>query len=412
MPSSHAHGRLLPALLASVFLALPATALADEKHAEHWRLFVSDQAESKVTAIDLETGKVFPPFALSGYASRLALSESGRTVFAVQSDADMVNVIATGINLADHGEHADIEIADPKLLAEAFPGKRPVHAVMHDGKVALFFDDEGEARVIAESALLKGDTKTVAVKSPAPHHGVAVPAGSYTLISEPDLAATVEAGKQPPRLGLKVLDEAGSQVGDIAPCKGLHGEATSGRFVAFGCEEGVLVARTGGAKPPELTMLAYGADLPEGRVGTLLGGTAMQVFLGNYGDDKVVIVDPESETPYRLVELPVRRVDFILDPANVKYAYILTEDGKLNVLDMLSAEIVRSVGVTEPYSKDGHWRDPRPRLAIAGDTIAVTDPNKSLVRLLDRETLEEARTIAVPGLPFNIVAAGGSGVTH
>lgn len=412
MPYRHASGRLLPALLASVFLALPATAVADEKHAEHWRLFVSDQAESKVTAIDLESGKAFPPFPLSGYATRLALSESGRTLFAVQTDADMVNVISTGIDLADHGEHSDIEIADPKLMAESFPGKRPVHAVIHDGKTALFFDDEGEARIVSESALLKGDTTTVSVKSPAPHHGVAVPAGSYTLISEPDMAATVEAGKQPPRLGLKVLDEAGSQVGEVAACKDLHGEAASGRFVAFGCEEGVLVAKTAAGKAPELTMLAYGADLPEGRVGTLLGGTAMQVFLGNYGDDKVVIVDPESNAPYRLVELPLRRVDFILDPANVKYAYVLTEDGKLNVLDMLAAEIVRSVAVTEPYSKDGHWRDPRPRLAIAGDAIAVTDPRQSLVRLLDRETLAEERTIPVPGLPFNIVAAGGSGVKH
>lgn len=404
----HAAGRLLLALLVSTFLAAPA--VADE--AEHWRLFVSDQAEGKVTAVDFETGKVFPPFSIKSYASRLALSESGRTIFAVQSDGNLVNVISTGIGLSDHGEHSDIEVEDPKLVDVAFPGEYPVHAVMHDGKVALFFDNEGEARITSEDAVLKGDATTASVKATAPHHGVVVPLGAHTLISEPDMTATVEPGKQPPRLGLKVLDAAGSQVGDVASCKGLHGEATSGRLVAFGCEEGVLVVTDKGKEQPDVKMLAYGADMPKARVGTLLGGKAMQVFLGNYGDDKVVIIDPDSDAPFRLVDLPVRRVDFLLDPANVKLAYILTEDGNLHVLDMLSAEITQTARITEPYSKDGHWRDPRPRLAIAGGKLAVTDPRASLVRVIDPATLKEERTIAVPGLPFNIVAAGGSGVKH
>ena len=166
MHPRHISARLLPTLLASAFLAMPA--VADE--AEHWRLFVSDQAEAKVTAIDFATGKVYPPFAIKSYASRLALSESGRTIFAVQSDGDLVNVISTGIGLSDHGEHSDIEIEDPKLIDAAFPGQYPVHAVMHDGKVALFFDNEGEARITSEDAVLKGDTATVSVKATAPHH--------------------------------------------------------------------------------------------------------------------------------------------------------------------------------------------------------------------------------------------------
>jgi hypothetical protein len=43
---------------------------------------------------------------------------------------------------------------------------------------------------------------------------------------------------------------------------------------------------------------------------------------------------------------------------------LLTEDGQLHLLNVISGEITKSVKITEPYSMDGHWRDPRPRLAV------------------------------------------------
>jgi hypothetical protein len=175
----------------------------------------------------------------------------------------------------------------------------------------------------------------------------------------------------------------------------------------------VLVARPGGIDGPELEMIPYGADLPKGKVSTLLGARAMQFFLGNYGEDKLVLIDPDhADAPYRLIELPTRRVDFALDPADPTSAYIFTEDGKLHRLDTVEGTITQSETVTEPYSKDGHWRDPRPRLAVAGGEIAITDPRKSLVRMIDPKTLKEVRTIAVEGQPFSLVAAGGSGAVH
>ncbi len=105
-------------------------------------------------------------------------------------------------------------------------------------------------------------------------------------------------------------------------------------------------------------------------------------------------------------------MDFAVDPARARNAYIFTEDGRLHLLDVLSGRIEKSLQLTEPYSMDGHWRDPRPRLAVAGDHLAVTDPLKGLIRLVDTQTFNEARTIAVEGAPFSIVAVGGSGKAH
>ena len=402
----------LAAGLFSLSIVTAGSALADDETRQSWRLFVSDQVEPSVTVIDAAEGKTIGKFATTGYVTHLVPSDSGKTLFAVQMDHDVVNVIKSGIELSGHGDHSDIAIGDPALLPMKLEGARPVHAVMHGDEILQFFDREGEARAFSEKKLLEGSADYKMIKAAAAHHGVAVPMGSHVLISEPNLGAEVKEGELPPRLGLKVLDESGQQVGDIATCTGLHGEAFSAGLVTFGCDEGVIVAQPDGRKPPKVEMLAYGDGLPEGRVSTIVGGKAMQFFLGNYGADKLVLIDPSSNSPFRLVNLPVRHVHFVLDPVRVKIAYVFTEDGRLHALDVLSGEIVLSEQITEPYSKDGHWRDPRPRIAVMDNIIAITDPNKQLIRLIDAKSFKAIREIQVEGLPFNIAAIGGSGLQH
>ncbi|MBN8950798.1 MULTISPECIES: zinc metallochaperone AztD [unclassified Rhizobium] len=406
-------GTFLAASSLACALLFPFPSIADdENETESWRLFVADHSLPIVRTIDAASGKEIGRFDLEGYAA-LSLSQSGRTVFAVQGEKNVVNAIATGISLSDHGEHRDIELSDPKLLSVSIKGEKPGHVVTHGNDVAIFFDREDKFDLLSESDLVTGKADIRAFKTMAAHHGVAVPMGNHLLVSAPNVEAPVKEGELPPRLGLRVLDRKGEQVGDIKPCTGLHGEATSARLVAFGCEEGVLIAHPGGTDGPKIQMLAYGSSLPKGKVSTLLGGTSIQFFLGNYGEQNVVLIDPDNAAePYKLIELPTRRVDFVLDPAKPQHAYILTEDGKLHLLDVVKGAIVQSQTVTEPYSKDGHWRDPRPRLAVAGGLIAITDPRHGLVRMVDNQSLKEVRSIPVEGQPFAIVAVGGSGAVH
>jgi hypothetical protein len=402
----------LSAMLLASGAPMMSIAHAEEENAETWRLFVADHSLPVVRAIDMASGKEVGRFDLEGYAG-LSLSESGKTVFAVQGDENIIHAISTGIALSDHGEHRDIEITYPKLLTATIKGRKPGHVVTHGDQVAVFYDREQKFDLVSEDALAGDKAEMKAFDTIAAHHGVAVPVRNHFLVSVPNVEAPVKEGELPPRLGLRVVDSDGRQVGEVATCTGLHGEATSARLVGFGCAEGVLIARPGGMDGPKLEMLRYGDTLPKGKVSTLLGGKAMQFFLGNYGEDKVVLIDPDSaDEPYRLIELPTRRVDFALDPAEPRNAYVLTEDGKLHLIDVVKGEIVKSEAVTEPYSKDGHWRDPRPRIAVADGKLAITDPRKSLIRVVDGDSLKEERTIAVEGQPFALVAAGGSGAVH
>lgn len=393
------HARFLLPLLAATALTVPT--LADD-HASVWRLFIADHAAPSITVLDLATGDTLDTFPLAGPAS---LYTTDGAVFAVQGSANQVSAIDSGIALDDHGDHGDIEITEPALVDVVLTGEKPAHFVEHGGKAALFFDGSGLISLFdAHQWAHDGELVTVEHDSGTAHHGVAIPWGDYTLTS----FANADDEKKP-RIGLNVLDNQGNVVGDTHACPDLHGEATSGNLAIVGCGDGVLIAS--GSGEPQIEKLPYDG-LPEGKSTTFLGGVGMQYFLGNYGADRVAIIDPSAAEPFRLVDLPTRRVHFAVDPVRPKFAYIFTEDGKLNQLDVVSGEITRSLAVTEPYSMDGDWSLPRPRIAVAGDVVAVTDPNQGEVHLVDIASFTETGTIPVAGAPYNIVAVGGSGTSH
>ncbi|ALG71214.1 hypothetical protein VY88_02535 [Azospirillum thiophilum] len=377
----------------------------DDRGVTHHRLFIGDHADGIVRAIDLKDGASAGTFRIDRTPA-LARSVSGRTVLAVQGDAGKVAVIGTGISFEDHGDHADITVEDARLLPTVLTGTKPAHVVEGSGTIALFDDGTGGVTLFGENDLLEGAFKPRTLTPGAAHHGLAAPMGDFLVVSVP------HDDPEKPRVGLKVIDAQGKPVGGVVDCPAVHGQAQSARVFAFGCKDGVVFAQPGGgSKPPTLRHVSTAA-LGEGNVSTLKGGTAMQYFLGNYGPRAVVIIEPGTEPSFRKIDLPTRRVDFALDDVKANQAYILTEDGRLHLLNILSGEIEKSVQLTAPYSMDGHWRNPRPRLAVAGDHVAVTDPLKGLVRLVSTETLKEERTIAVAGTPYTIVAVGGSGAAH
>lgn len=392
--------------IAALSLGLAALPALAEEHTA-WRLFVADQAAPTVRVIDPATDRILETFTTKG-PTALALSDSGKTVFAVQGTSNHVSVFSSGIALDDHGEHGDLKVEAPKLLPAEFTGAKPSHFVDHHGDIALFFDGEGAVRRLSEKDVLAGGQPAVReVKSPAPHHGVAVAYGDYTLISEPNAEKPDELP-----IGIRVIDKDGKPVGNLHVCPDLHGEAASGTLLAIACADGLLLVKAGD-KEPSIELLPYGDNLPEGKSTTLRGGQGLQYFLGNFGPSGVVLIDPTAgKDAFRLIELPARRVHFAVDPVRPQFAYVITEDGQLHQIDVLAGKIVKSVALTGFYTMDGHWNEPRPRIAVAGAEIVVSDPLQSKLHVLDAKSFAKTREIAVEGKPYNIVAVGGTGEDH
>nr|WP_284778563.1 ZinT/AdcA family metal-binding protein [Agrobacterium sp. lyk4-40-TYG-31] len=397
------------ALSASV-LASTALAQDNEESVTFFRVFVGDHNDPKVTAFDLNKPEKRWTFDTLGQNKLYSVNE-GASLVAVQSDNDVVNFINSGISLHSHGDHSDIEITDPSAVEKDLTGPRPFHVIDHHGKIVINFDKGGYNEIVDAHKLTDGEIKSTRLKQARAHHGFAAPVGKgwvTTVASD----APVERDTAPTRVGLRAVKEDGTPAGDVATCTGIHGEAFSGAFLAAGCKEGILTV-TASANGPVAKMLPYPADLPKDQTtGTLLGAKSMQVFLGNYGAKGVVVVDPADQPHFRYIELPFRRIDFALDPANARFGYLLTEDGTIHQIDVLDGKISKSAKVTEPYSMDGHWNDPRPRIAMAGDDIVMTDPNAGLVRRISKAELKEVGTIEVEGKPYNIAVAGGSGKIH
>ncbi|MBP0441312.1 metallochaperone AztD [Tianweitania sediminis] len=386
----------------------------DNDHASEnvtlYRVFVGDHADPRVTAFDLLEPQKRWTFETRGQTKLVPVDE-GAAVVAVQSDNDSVQFFNSGVSLNAHGDHADIEISDPAAISEPLTGPRPFHVIDHDGKVVINFDRGGYAEVVDAHELSHGELESNRLPQARAHHGFAAPIGKHwvtTVASD----APVEGDAAPKRVGMQTVQEDGTPVGDVATCTGIHGEAFSGAYLAAGCEEGILTA-TAGSDGPAFELLNYPSDLPSGeKTGTLLGAKSMQVFLGDYGAKGLVVVDPVDEPHFRYIELPFRRVDFALDPANARFGYVLTEDGTLHQVDVLDGKIANSAKVTEPHSMDGHWNDPRPRIAMAGDEIVMSDPKAGLVRRIGKTDLKEVGTIKVEGMPYNIAVVGGSGKVH
>ncbi len=396
-------------------LTLAGAAIAQDHDHDHqdvtlYRVFVGDHAAGRVTAFDLTEPDHRWTFETAGQP-RLYPIAGGAAVAAVQTNDDTVQFLTSGIAFHDHGDHADIEVTDPAAVPTALAGPVPGHLIDHDGKVVITYDGGGYAEIIDGHDLSHGHVEATRFPQARAHHGFVTPLGGHWLSTVASDEA-VEEGASIPRLGLQEFTSEGSPLGELATCTAIHGEAFSGAYLAAGCREGVLTA-TAGAEGVAFNLLDYPADLPQGvSTGTLLGAKGIQMFLGNYGPDGLVVIDPADAPHFQHIALPFRRIDFVLDPARPAQGYVLTEDGTLHRIDLLKAEIAASARVTEPYSMDGHWNDPRPRLAMAGDEIVLTDPRAALVRRISTETLAEVGTIPVEGIPYNIAVTGGSGLTH
>lgn len=392
----------------------------DHEDVTLYRVFVGDHAAPRVTVIDIEghdheghghdhdEAETWT-FDTTGQVKLFGVA-GGAVVAAVQSDDDAVHFFTSGISFEDHGDHSDIEVTDPSAIETVLTGPRPFHLVDHGGSVIINYDRGGYAEIIDAHHLSHGEVEVTHFAQSEPHHGFVAPLGGHWLSTVAPAAPA--DGSAAPRLGLQAFTIEGEPVGDLATCTAIHGEAFSGTYLAAGCREGVLTA-TAGAEGVVFNMLEYSADLPQGvTTGTLLGSTGIQVFLGNYGPNGLVVVDPVDAPHFRYIELPFRRVDFVLDPVRPADGYVLTEDGTLHRINLLEATITGSAKVTEAYSMDGHWNDPRPRIAMAGDDILMTDPNTGLLRVISAETLEEEDTIEIGGAPYNLTVVGGSGVNH
>jgi hypothetical protein len=371
--------------------------------AQAFRLVVADAKAATIKIIDLGNGELLGSLPLATPA-RLHAGSSGRYAYAVQPEANEVAVIDSGIAVESHGDHADIKVFAPQLLPLRLRGPGPSHLTHDNARVAVFFDGDGTAQIFSEQEFAKGGMGHIQrVETGAGHHGVAFPIARH-------LAVTIrpEGEGLPDTIELRRDDAPERQrIG----CARLHGEAATGRFVAFGCADGVAIfeAARNGVVSRQLT---YPASLPPGRmIRRMTGATGFTFFAADFGADGMVIFDPSAaDGDFRFIALPARRMDFNLHPESGDRLFVIVEDGTLLSINPLTGATEAQVRATDRYAMD--QSTVRPRIASVGPYVAVSDPRKGEVLILDATTLTPRQRIKVGGAPSDLLAIGGDGVAH
>jgi hypothetical protein len=300
----------------------------------------------------------------------------------VNRDANRVTFVHSGLMAVDHGDHQDLLKGTPYVLKTVNLGPMPTHFFASGNDIAVYNDGDGSMAWL-DARLLGISLDFVQVLGPEADHG------SLAVIE----GHLVGGGLR--EAGVRVYDRSERQVASFGGCPGLHGQATLGAAVAFGCSDGVLLveARGGG------TFAAHKIGNPPGtpenaRVGTLASHPASDVMIGNFGQG-IAIIDPtaRSLTP---VSLPAAPMAMRFDDAGT--LFVLTSDGALHALDAVSGAVRSSVQVLEAWGQG----QPRPSFTLYDGHAFVTDPAHGALWLVDLDHMEVETHYHLPFAPSGV----------
>ncbi|SDE90260.1 hypothetical protein SAMN05660485_02056 [Blastococcus fimeti] len=275
-----------------------------------------------------------------------------------------------------HGDHNHYYTAEPELTDVLFPAEKPGHVVAHAGRTVLFDDGTGDVTLFDSAHIADPDVELTEFSTPEAHHGVAVELEDGRML--------VSDGTEDERSGVRILDADGEEIAARDDCPSVHGETVAaGEAVVIGCEDGAVLYAGG-----ELTKIA--SPDAYGRIGNQFGTEDSPVVLGDYersAEDRsstVALIDTTTAS-LRLVDLPAPYWYQSFDRGPAGEGLVLTYDGALQVIDVVTGTITRSIPVTAPWEESDDWQDPHPQVVVVDGIAYVTEPATRTIHAVDIE---------------------------
>lgn len=424
---------------------LASAALAHDHAPLRGRLVFADHEKPVIRILDLDSGEVTHSFDVPKPNPGFAGVSGGRYVVVKTGDeAGTLRILDTGLIAESHGDHVDLDKAEPELLDFMTKGERPAHVISGQGQLALFYDGrrpwEGKSEpkvvMLAIDSLGKPKPEPIIWPSPAPQHGIAVPLGARQwLISVPNPAYAKgdDRSASPRPNGFEILaqDKPSQKAGGWkqiasfndparanASCRLYHGYAPArgGRHV-FGCAEGegggLLVlakAGKGAAAGWSARKLAYP---DERRVSTLRSREGGRHLVGNYGlkapYDALLRIDPDARalSAEDVLAVPGGQAacQFELSGNGSRLAN-LTPDGKLRIYALAPAwKELAAFDAVPAFDCAYGAKTPTPSLAVIGGSAFVSDPAGGRIREYHLDTLKQGLDMPVGGMPANLAGS-------
>ncbi|NJS36119.1 MAG: hypothetical protein HC765_06240 [Brachymonas sp.] len=319
------------------------TAGNDKSEARLWRAVLVGTADAVPVArvIDVAEEELVKEFKLDS-VSNIRPGRHAHEWLLVSREPGAVRTLHTGMREEDHGDHKHWMAKAPELSEPLVWGKRPSHANAGGNRVAAFFDGDGVARVFQTN-----DAKKEAVvgelNSGKSHHGIAVPLSQRgrLLLSRPAPEGTLP-------LGVNLVESNGQIVIPGPDCPRQHGDAAHQGMIYFGCAAHLVVFSEAQSN---FRVVNYPIGTPPEKLVRNIVASALQPqLLADFGPNGLLVIDSRS-MGMKPVDLAAKRLHFTWDRAAPRYAFALTDDGRLHRVDTHSGKIETQAAVMPAWTE-------------------------------------------------------------
>jgi hypothetical protein len=368
-----------------------------EAYGTEARLFTADAANADLVVIDLPTDHVVARVATPPHIMSLALSSDAHHIFVMRGRAterDMVTVVNTGVS-------SDEAAVVAPCVARTFPASSPGpgndnRALSVGGHDAQIMEGTGELLIFENSDFSGlGPVKLRRYKLAGPDHYHFLEAGSKLYIGY------LMGGF------VQVLDGAtGAEINRIEGCQWLHGKAydeNTGRLF-YSCMKDIVVIGTRGDEADrEVARIEYPE---EQRVGAFLHGTGSVLWGYTEGTLPMLYRLDAAVQPYELSTIVVSDAIRQWTTEDGQLLLLLNRNGKFEVRDGGSGEVLRSVQVSGPFVGEYHEHVDRailPDIKTMDGRAYVSLPHEGRIAVVTLEDARVERYINIGGEPTRIV---------
>lgn len=364
------------------------------------RLLIGDRNARTVQLFDLEEETTLATYSIAPSVEfELYRSPTGRYGLVTQPDQNKVTVVDGGAWVEDHGDHLHPYTKMPTLMDFTLENGSPSHTIIHDRKVAIFFEEAGQATVFSERNLRVEDAPLITIPTVA-EQGLALPFRDKILVTT--AAASTDANPNATEIAVYNVD--GELLQQFSGCDSPLSAAANRINVVFGCRDSLLHL-TWTDNQFMADNIAYPSPTtPDAFPRTLRAYRAGSILVGDSGEDNLLLIDLEA-SQMSWLDLPATPLAFDFEPKDQMVA-VLTSAGELHQLDPQSGELLNSITVIAPVDLAESSDSPQPNMVVGHGVAYISNPSVGEVLEVELEPLAVTRRLAVGGQPGPLALLG------
>jgi hypothetical protein len=363
----------------------------DGQEFRYVRLLVSDETSNQITLVNPRDLTV-QTFQAKFPKSAVYTTESGRFAGLIHRESNMLETFDSGFE--PHGDHVDVK-GTPKFGALMSESKLPTHFKSKKGEIMTFNDGDGTLSVGKEADVHMSGMrfKQIPTGNVAHHGAMATFLNGTYAITEKDGSI---AGTLPERV--KIIDNTGKLLftSKIAT-KGIHGNATDGKYAVFGSASGILVVEATG----EQKLIPHPTDFGTAWFGTIYETSEAGKFVGYTAAKGAYSIEVASGKITPIIEnttIMQCKMDF---SENTLVA--LLHNGNVNIYDVKTNKLKTSGKIMDATATD---EKQKPQLVATDKSLYVTLPKTGEIMKIETGNLANIQKIKVSSTPYRITVLG------